>query len=144
MDAKFYDKVTEFMDQIPFNRFLGIKNITITEGFARMECPFRPELVGDMTRPALHGGVTSSLIDTCGGAALISKIEPLDRLSTVDLRIDYLRPGLCEDIFVEATILRMGNRVGVSDMVAFQSEGKKAPIAIGRGVYNIIRKSDQA
>jgi len=131
------------MDQIPFNQFLGIKNLHISEGFARLECPFRPEFVGDITRPALHGGVTSSLIDTCGGAALISKIEPLDRLSTQDLRIDYLSPGLCEDIIVEAKILRMGNRVGVSDMVAFQSEGKKVPIAIGRGVYNIIRRSDR-
>jgi len=142
MEAKYYNKLLEFMRQVPFNQFLGIEDMRIEEGLARLELPFRPEFVGDITRPALHGGVTSSLIDTCGGAALISKIEPMDRLSTIDLRIDYLRPGLCERIFVEAKVLRIGNRVGVSDIIAFQSDGPDNPIAIGRGVYNIFRRTD--
>jgi uncharacterized protein (TIGR00369 family) len=142
MNPIYYEKLLEFMNQIPFNRWLGIEVVSLEPGFARMELPYRKELVGDISRPALHGGVTSTLLDTCGGAALITNIEPVDRLSTVDLRIDYLRPGACERVIVEARVLRVGNRVGVCDMIAYQSDGRDAPIAIGRGVYNVIRRPD--
>ena len=141
MDPKYYDKLIEYMNLIPFSQFLGMEIEELTPGFARMRLPFKKELIGDISRPALHGGVTSALIDTCGGGALITKIEPLDRLSTVDLRIDFLRPGQCECILVEASVLRIGNRVGVADMIAFQDDARDKPIAIGRGTYNIIRDS---
>lgn len=128
-----------FMNEIPFNVLLGMRVEMLSEGYAKMVQPFRDELIGDMRRPAIHGGVTSAVIDTCGGAAVFTRVGRKDTLSTVDLRVDYLRPGRCEPIIVEAKVIRLGNRVGVADMVAYQSAGPDAPIAAGRGVYNIIR-----
>lgn len=139
MEEKYFNKLIEFMQLIPFNQYLGMHIDELADGFARMSLPYRDEFMGDIARPALHGGVSSALIDTCGGAALITKIEPNDRLCTIDLRIDYLRPGQCEGIVVEARVLRIGNRVGVVDMTAFHDNARDKPIAIGRGSYNIIR-----
>jgi len=127
----------QFMDTIPFNRLLGMQVEELADGFARMSLPFKEDLIGDMRRPALHGGVTSALMDTCGGASVFTKGTVHDRTSTLDLRIDYLRPGKPETLVVEARVLRIGNRVGVSDMIAFQDDGPDAPVALGRGVYNI-------
>jgi acyl-coenzyme A thioesterase PaaI-like protein len=59
-----------FKDFIPFNRFLGIQMTAAEEGWVRLELPFREEFIGDASRPALHGGVISTLIDTCGGFAV--------------------------------------------------------------------------
>ena len=55
-------------EHIPFNKLLGVEVGELREGFARMEVPYRPELIGDPMRPAIHGGVLSTLIDACGGA----------------------------------------------------------------------------
>src|SRR4029450_8438004 len=99
-------------DQVPFNRFLGLKGESIASGRAVLVLPVRPEFVGDPRRPALHGGVLSSLIDTAGGLAAWSALGAGESVSTVDLRVDYLEPaGLGEPLRAEAELVRKGNRV---------------------------------
>ncbi len=133
------ERVRAFFEAIPFNRLLGMHFEALGDGWARITLPYAEHLIGDMRRPALHGGVVSTLLDTVGGLALFTRVGARDTLSTVDLRVDYLRPGLTEAIVAEAKVLRIGNRVGVSDMKAYQTAGPDHPIAIGRGVYNIVR-----
>jgi uncharacterized protein (TIGR00369 family) len=128
---------------VPFNHFLGIECTGIGPGYCRLELPFRPELIGDPMRRVLHGGVLSTLIDTCGGAAVWSKVEAADAVSTVDLRVDFLRPGGEERIVAEAHVVRVGNRVAVVDMRAFHPSAPERTIATGKGVYNIKRRRTQ-
>ena len=100
--------------------------------------PFTDEWIGDPNRPALHGGLLSTIADAAGGLAVFSRLPDLsDRASTVDLRVDYLRPGLLEDLYCDAEVLRLGNRVAVTEMVCRQGESYIA--AKCRGVYNIHR-----
>ncbi|MCA9670220.1 MAG: hotdog fold thioesterase [Myxococcales bacterium] len=134
------DMVMQFMqERIPFNRFLAMEVTALETGFCRIEIPFRDELVGDPFRPALHGGVLSTLADTTGGGAVWTEIETFDRVSTVDLRIDYLRPGPLERIACEARVVRIGNRVGVADMSCFAVSKPEQVIAVGKGVYSVKR-----
>jgi uncharacterized protein (TIGR00369 family) len=128
---------------IPFNRYLGVKFAGAKQGFARLEIPFRDELIGDPFRPALHGGVLSALADAAGGAAVWTGLEDdRARVSTIDLRIDYLRPARLVTIVAEATVVRLGNRVGVADVRLFNSDAEEVTIATGKGVYNITIKKD--
>jgi uncharacterized protein (TIGR00369 family) len=128
---------------IPFNRYLGVKLAEARKGWARLEVPFRPELIGDPMRPALHGGVLSALADAAGGAAVWTDLEDeRARVSTIDLRIDYLRPARLVTIVAEATVVRLGNRVGVADVKLFNSDEPDKIVATGKGVYNISIKKD--
>jgi len=124
---------------IPFNRYLGIEVMGLSDGFARMEIPFREELIGDPLKPALHGGVLSALIDACGGAAVFTLVDPPEKVSTIDLRVDYLRPGELSRIACEATVARMGHRVASVDMRVFHVHLPDRLIATGKGVYNVRR-----
>lgn len=129
-----------FAGGIPFNAFVGLELVEIERGRARARIPFRPELIGDPTRPALHGGVVSMLADTIGGAAVFSVTDPGDRVATIDLRVDYLLPGREADVYAEAELIRVGNRVGVASMRVWQPDttGEDA-IAVAKGVYSIKR-----
>jgi uncharacterized protein (TIGR00369 family) len=123
---------------IPFNKYLGLEVARIEHGFARLELPFRDEFIGDPVRKALHGGVISMLADTAGGVAVWSAIEDMSvRVSTIDLRIDYLRPGRGERLAAEARVVRQGNRVGVADVRLFHPSREDETVATGKGVYNI-------
>lgn len=130
-------EVTE--EWIAFNKFLGMKVEEIREGYARIRVPFRAELIGDPVRPAIHGGVLSALIDACGGVACFTMVDPSDRLSTVDMRVDYLRPAAAVDLVCVSEVVRMGNRVGAVKSVV-RGVDKPDEFAAGMAVYNIRRK----
>ncbi len=136
MDAGALRQVME--ELIPFNKVLGVRVVEIDHGHVRFEIPFREELIGDPMRRAVHGGVISALADTAGGCAVWSALdEPRMRVSTIDMRIDYLRPGRPETIVAEATLVRLGRRVGVADMRCFHPGAPADSIATGKGVYNV-------
>lgn len=130
-------------EHIPFNRFLGVTLDSVDDEQVTLRLPFRPEFVGDPTRPALHGGVISMLIDTAGGAATFVAARQLSKVSTVDLVVDYLRPGPLLDLVARARVVRRGNRVCIATVVVCAGDDDE-PYAQGRGVYNIVPLRDRA
>lgn len=135
-----------FEEKIVFNKFLGLKltSLTATHVWARL--PMRPELVGNFSAGRLHGGVISAALDTTGGiaatAALCARYPNesfaqhtlrFAKLGTIDLRIDYLRPGISALFEIHAEIVRLGSRIANARMELFDSEGKL--VATGNGVY---------
>jgi uncharacterized protein (TIGR00369 family) len=127
---------------IPFNQFLGIRIASMKDGTACLELPYRPEFIGDPARPAIHGGAIATLIDTAAGFAVWTRIEPDDRLSTVDLRIDYVTHGRPEALLAEATVIRLGNRLATVDVRSYQPSDEKRTVATGKGVFSIRRKGE--
>ena len=118
-----------FSEQIPFNRVLGVQIESITFATATVRFANRSELVGNFLRGSLHGGVVSATLDLTGGlVAFLSVLKPLAGLSdeeklarletvgTVDLRVDYLRPGLGSEFIATGEVLRAGNKVVVTRM----------------------------
>ena len=123
---------------IPFNVFLGMQVEEARDGMALMRVPTRPELTGDPFRPALHGGVISALADTVAGLAVFTLIQKGQTASTLDLRVDYLRPGnVDEDVHARAEVVRMGSRVAVTQTSVYQAD-IEAPIATATAVYNVV------
>lgn len=149
IDPGFERLVLLMEEQIPFNRMLGIRVEQLSSGSCVLRLPWRDELIGDPMRQAVHGGVLSALADAAGGLACFSRLTSReDRVSTVDIRVDYLRPGPALDVLCHAKTIRMGNRVAVTRMTLFagalppadQLEGD--PIATAQAVYNVVRRAD--
>jgi uncharacterized protein (TIGR00369 family) len=134
------DVLRQVMEElIPFNRYVGVRVVEIDRGRVRLEVPFRAELIGDPLRQALHGGVISMLADASGGAAVWSALdEARARVSTIDIRIDYLRPGRQETLVAEASVVRIGRRIAVTDVRLFHPSAPNDTIATGKAVYNIV------
>ncbi len=132
--------LTELMEEhIPFNKHLGLRAVKVTVDEVELLMPFRPEHIGDPVRGALHGGIISMLIDTAGGAVAFMNVGDGERVSTVDLVVDYLRPGPAADILARARVVRRGNRVCTSNVDVVRADDRAVVIAQGRGVYNIHR-----
>lgn len=137
--------LARFMEEdIPFNRFYGLRVEAIEPERCLLRLPWQAHMVGDPFRPAVHGGVISALIDNSGGLAVFSTFtRATDRCSTIDLRVDYLGPGPTgADLVCEARIIRRGRRVAVTRMEVW-SGGRPAPdedrppFAIGQATYSI-------
>ncbi len=138
-------KLIAFFEQgIPFHVHTALKVDRLEVGHCRLRLPFSEQWVGDPFRPALHGGILSFMADSAGGLAVFSTLsDPNKRTSTVDLRIDYLRPGRLEELLCDATVIRGGNRVAVTSMVLHHGEPEADKIAEARAVYNIVHLQNQ-
>lgn len=128
--------------RIPFNRVLGVHLEELTKESTRITFEMREDLVGNFERGTLHGGVISSVLDVTGGmAALVADADDPDAelkerfrvLGTIDLRVDYLRPGAGRRFEATGTILRSGRKVAVARM-ELRSDAADL-IAVGTGTY---------
>ena len=132
---------TFWEERIPFNAFLGMKVTMMEEGKAEMMVTTRPELVGDASRPALHGGLVSALADAVAGLAVFTTVFKTHTASTVDIRVDYLRPGAVdENVHARAKVIRAGRRVASTQVVIYQTD-IDAPIALATAVYNLVSQT---
>jgi acyl-coenzyme A thioesterase PaaI-like protein len=66
-----------------------------------------------------------------------------DKIATIDMRIDYLKPGEPRDLIAEAMVLRSGNRVVLTEMWLHHGDRTQL-VAIGKAAYNVHRKPDSA
>lgn len=128
-----------FNERVPFHRFLGLELSSLRPGRAVLRLPYRRAFVGDITRPALHGGVLSAMLDTACGAAVFSLVGPHDRISTLDLRVDYLLPAPRKTLVAEAEVIRIGNRVGVA-RGRLRAAGSRKLLAESTALFSIRRK----
>jgi len=137
-------EITE--EKIPFNKLIGMKIETLDLDKIGIRFEMRPELVGNFTRGNLHGGVISSVLDVTGGmvawTGIMKKMEGqsfdeiserFNKIGTIDIRIDYLRPGLGEYFIATGSTLRTGNKVSVTRMELHNDKG--ILIAVGTGTY---------
>jgi len=138
---EFHALVGEVMlKHVPFNRVLGIE-IESAEP-PRLRFAMRPELIGNARRGILHGGVISAALDVTGGYAIMLALavdpKPGDKpafpnIGTIDLRIDYLRPGRGRHFIATGKVVRLGNRIAVTHMELESDTGEL--IATGAAAY---------
>jgi uncharacterized protein (TIGR00369 family) len=61
------------------------------------------------------------------------RMKSLAKLGTIDMRVDYLRPGKGKEFFATASILRIGSKVAVTRMEFTNEAGDL--LAVGTGTY---------
>ena len=122
--------LTELFEQlVTFNQVLGLKVLLLGPGGPQLRFDMRPELVGHYQHGRLHGGVISATLDAMAGLAImvgLGEKHPVEsaeqvmhrfgRLGTIDLRVDYLRPGIGRHFTASAEVVRLGGRVGSVQM----------------------------
>ena len=135
-----------FEQRIVFNQVLGLKIDSIDGEGVSGHIEMRRELIGHYAHQRLHGGVISASLDAMGGLAVMAAIgvrhldEPpaqrlqrFGKLGTIDLRIDYLRPGIGERFELRAQVMRLGSRVASTRMEFLGADGKL--LSTGAGAY---------
>jgi uncharacterized protein (TIGR00369 family) len=79
----------------------------------------------------VHGGALATALDTAATFAVISTIDA--DASTVDLRVDFMRPALDAEFRVEGKTKRAGRRLGWADAELTNADGRL--IATARGTF---------
>jgi uncharacterized protein (TIGR00369 family) len=147
---KFHERMARvaeiFYKKIPFHSVIGFEFDELNNEQCRISFTSKPELIGNPYQGILHGGVTATALDVVGGCMAIAGMQvrnlhindeaiskKLTRVGTVDLRVDYLRPGKGKHFYAIAKLLRSGNKVAVVRMELHNE--KDTLIALGTGTY---------
>lgn len=120
-----------FVYDMPFNRELGLELKRLDCDYPELKFTNQTKLVGNEAQKILHGGVIAAVLDVAAGlvcvtSSLIRRDKPdhplleaemrqrLSKMGTIDLRVDYLRPGRGEYFIASASLIRAGNKVSVA------------------------------
>lgn len=146
-----------YVEEAFFAKPFNLRVESMDSDSACMSFNMHDGLKASVRNPNLQGGAIATVLDIVGSLAVFShvipnikgntleeKIEKLEsgmlvdgkgiwKMSTIDLRIDYLRPGRGNSFVADARILRIGNKVAVTRMELHNDEDKL--IAVGTGTY---------
>ncbi|MFO8010865.1 MAG: thioesterase family protein [Dehalococcoidia bacterium] len=137
-----------FVETSLFTKSLGLKVESMEQDTASMSFKSRDDLTGSERTMNLHGGVIASVMDITGSLVVFSnivyrvkgdsvseKVRRISRINTIDLRVDYLRPGAGASFLATAYTLRTGRTVAVS-RIELHDENERL-FAVGTGSYII-------
>lgn len=121
------------VDAIPYGELLGI-SITHDDGQLLTHMKYGEHLIGNPVLPAVHGGCMGSLIEFAAMHQLIWDMESDGLPKTINLTIEYMRPGRPEDFTAKAIVTKLGRRVANVQVTAWQSDPDK-PVVSGIGHF---------
>lgn len=142
------DRLKMTFDHTPFVRMIGMELTHASNEEVRARFDMKPDLVGNVHKQILHGGVIATALDMVGGimgvVAVYQRMKEdkvsreerflrLTRLGTIDMRVDYLSPGRGLHFEASATLLRVGKKVFVTRMELHNDSDEL--IAAGTATY---------
>ena len=121
-----------------FWTFLGMEILDVRKGWAKIRLPFSEKLTNGIG--VAHGGAIFSPADSAVGMALVGLLEKDETLSTLEMKINYLKPLSRGDIIAEARIVHRGTMTAIGDVEVRDDEGNL--IAKALATYAITKKAD--
>lgn len=122
-----------FLQRSPYVRFLGMRaELAGDEMTATL--PFSEHLIGNTVLPALHGGVIGGFLEMTALAQLSVSHAGSRPPKTIDISIEYLRPGRPQTTYARADVRKAGRRIANVHVEAWQ-EARDHPIAFLRGHF---------
>lgn len=126
-----------FEKRVAFNQTIGLKIGAISPTLVHGRIAMRPDLIGHEAYERIHGGVISAGLDSMGGLAVMAaiaarhmddtplqRLQRFSRLGTIDLRVDYMRPGIGKEFLLTAKVIRLGSRVANTQMEFLSVDGE--------------------
>ena len=98
----------------PFWSLLGMELVQVKKGWAQVRLPFTDKLTNAVG--LVHGGAIFSPADSAVGMALIGLIGRAENISTLEMKINYLKPVRGSAILAEAKIIHKGHQTAVGDV----------------------------
>lgn len=126
-----------FIEALPHCRAMSMELVSLGDGEAIMSMPYDTKLVGDPATGVIHGGAVSSLMDTCGGTAVMAHPSGPSMTATLDLRIDYMRPATPgQTIIATASCYHVTRSVAFVRAVATDDDADN-PVASATGAFTV-------
>ena len=134
--------------ETPFHKNLDLEFALLDDYTVMVRLRKRQELLGNVLRNMMHGGVISAAFDAVGGAVCTvnvyrkiqhlspaERVKKLMRICTIDLSVNYLAPAKDDEFDLSARIIKLGSTIANIQMEMHDMSGKL--IATGNGNFMV-------
>ncbi|MEH6996402.1 PaaI family thioesterase [Neobacillus drentensis] len=106
----------------PIAKLIGAELLQIEEGKAVFELECNTEKHAN-PMGTIHGGILCDLADMAMGVAFSSLLEMNESFTTVELKINYLKPIWNEKITAKGEVIKKGKTIGLIKCDVFDEGG---------------------
>lgn len=106
----------------PIAQLIGMTVISVVPGESHLEMDAGPQHFNPMG--TLHGGVLCDLADLAMGAAYASVLDPGETFTTLELKINFLRPIWKDKLHAVAKVVNRGRTIGMVECDVTDSKGR--------------------
>lgn len=119
--------------QVESNRLFGLRLLSHSTEHADVAMPVQRTYTQEVG--VVHGGVITVLADTAAVYALLPDVPPGKTMTSIELKVNFLRPALPErgELRAHAAVVQRGRRVAVCDVEVFQGEA-----AVAKGLFTYL------
>ena len=127
-------------EETPHNRLLGLRLVHVGPAEASCLLPYAPALAGDRQAGPVHTGAIAALIDVTCGAAVLMRLGRRQRIATLELRVDHLRPATpVRAVSARAECLQIARSVAFVRALADEGDGSD-PVASAQGTFVLLEE----
>lgn len=102
---------------------LGLRLLDLEPGYARMELPFRQDFTH--SGGVVQGGLITTLADSSIAHAAVAALDSdNDRTTTLELKINFIRPAMAERFISNARLIHLGRRTAVGEAEITDDAGR--------------------
>ena len=98
-------------DDVPVARLIGFEAREIGEGRAIVTLAAGPQHANPMG--TLHGGILCDIADAAMGMAFASTLAPDESFTTVEMKINFLRPVWRAQLKAKGIVVQRGRTIGL-------------------------------
>lgn len=105
----------------PIGDLIGMRMVAVGEGTATFELVAGPE--HSSPPGTLHGGILCDLADAAMGCANATRLGPGESFTTVELKINFLRPVWEGRLTAVGSVVKAGKTIALTDCRVTDDEG---------------------
>ena len=137
-DPDFERRVWESFERQAAMATIGASLVRVVPGEVEVALPFRADLT--QQHGFLHAGIITSVLDTAGGYAALTLMEPGVAVLSVEFKVNLLSPARADEFRAIGRVVRAGKTVTVVSAEFRGSQGaENTVVAIMTGTMMAVR-----
>ena len=128
--------LTKVKKNTPFWSLINMDLVDVKKGWARVKLPYDKKL--DHAYGSAHGAAVFAPADSAVAMALQGMVAKDEVFTTVEMKINYLKPFYKGEIIAEAKIVHKGGNLAIGDVEVRDSKGSL--IAKALATYMIMKQ----
>ena len=128
MGSSFSDRLKGGEIKPPAAELVGFRMLSFADGESRFEMDAGRRHHNPMG--TVHGGILCTLADSAMGMAFASTLGEGETFTTLEIKVNYLRPVFEEKLFASAKVVHRGRTVGLVECDITTEDGKLVARAV--------------